>query len=58
VTTLISPRQAHTVSGYDLTKYLQGEKQYMGLDPMERFKREVGSSLERRAARKVPKGLL
>lgn len=50
--------QAYTISGYDLTKHVMKEKQYAGMAPMERFLYDGGSSLQRRAARMVPKGLL
>jgi hypothetical protein len=50
--------QAYTISGYDLTKHVMKEKQYAGMAPMERFLYEGGSSLQRRATRMVPKGLL
>lgn len=50
--------QAYTISGYDLTKHVMKEKQYAGMVPMERFLYEGGSSLQRRATRMVPKGLL
>jgi hypothetical protein len=50
--------QTHTVSGYDLTEHVMKEKRYAGMEPMERFLCEEGSSLERQSNRKVPKGLL
>ena len=50
--------QIQTVSGYDLTEYVMKEKRYAGMEPMERFLYEEGSSLERKSNRKVPKGLL
>jgi hypothetical protein len=51
-------RQTYTISGYDLSKYLKKEEQYVGLMPMERFLQQGGSSLERNSARKVPKGFM
>ena len=51
-------RQIYTVSGYNLSKYVKKEEQYVGLTPMERFLHQGGSSLERNLARKVPKGFM
>lgn len=51
-------RQTYTVSGYDLSKYLKKEEQYVGLTPMKRFLQQGGSNLERNLARKVPKGFM